>query len=305
MSLHATLAPPKLRCSRTDLSVLRAAIERRLKLLVPAGAEGDSLVEAARYALLAPGKRLRPLLVMLATAELGGDALDGLDAGCAIEMVHAASLILDDLPAMDDAPWRRGQASTHVVFGEDVAILAGITLLSQASATLAETTRLPAETRCRLVSILARAVGSAGLAAGQYRDLRGTGPSDLGGIVDANHLKTGMLFVAAVEMAAAIAGAAPHRLAGMQVFAAHLGQAFQLLDDLMDGIDPAGPAEDAGKATLLALVGEAEVRRRVQRHVAHALDELSPDGQLAHLVRQLFGAALGEAPLVLETAARA
>jgi geranylgeranyl diphosphate synthase type II len=289
MSLHAPLLnPARSKCSRTDIRVLLGAVERRLKALAPAEDPTDPLVAAVRYAVLAPGKRLRPLLVVLAAQECGADALDALDAGCALEMVHAASLVVDDLPAMDDTPLRRGQPSTHVAFGEAEAILAGVTLLSRAYATVAETPRLDPGIRCSLVAILARAVGTGGLATGQVQDLRGSAQASR--IEDANHLKTGMLFVAAVEMAAAIARAPAQQLERLRVFAGHLGQAFQLLDDLLDGADPGGdaPGEDAGKATLLAMLGENEVRQRLERHVAHALDELNPDGGLAQLVAQIF-----------------
>ena len=181
-----------------------------------------------------------------------------------------------------------------------LAILAGVALLSRAYSTVADTPRLDPATRCKLVTILAQAVGTGGLATGQVQDLRGGNGADIGGIADANHLKTGMLFVAAVEMAAAIAHAPDYQLKGLRVFAGHLGQAFQLLDDLMDGISAAqdGPgAEDDGKATLLAVLGEGEVRRRLESHVAHALDELAPDGELARFVRQIFVEPVHSAPV--------
>jgi len=289
MSLHAMGAPPA-RCSRRDPRVLRAVIDRRLESLLPPLRESSPLDEAMRYALLAPGKRIRPFLTVLAAAELGANELDALDAGCALEMVHAASLILDDLPSMDDAPWRRGQPSTHVVFGEDGAILAAVSLLARAYATVGTAARLDANTRCELVGILARSVGTAGLAGGQYQDLRPGLGAPLDRITGANHLKTGMLFVAAVEMAGAIAGADARHLDRMLVFATHLGQGFQLLDDLTDaqGYDSAGSGEDAGKLTLLSVLGQDEVRHRLDRHLAQALDEVSPDGTLAQFVRGVF-----------------
>jgi geranylgeranyl diphosphate synthase type II len=276
------------RCSRRDLRVLRTAIDKRLASLVSTPEAGSPLDKAVRYALLAPGKRIRPFLTMLAAAELGADELDALDAGCALEMVHAASLILDDLPSMDDAPSRRGQPSTHVVFGEDGAILAAVSLLSRSYGAVGQATRLSAETRCELVAILAQAVGTAGLAGGQFQDLR-PAEAQLDRITDANHLKTGMLFVAAVEMAVAIAGADAFHLDRMRAFATHLGQAFQLRDDLLDGdgAEP-GAGEDAGKATLLSVLGPGEVRRRLDLHVAHALRELALDGMLARFVRGIF-----------------
>jgi geranylgeranyl diphosphate synthase type II len=259
------------------------------------------LDQAVRYALLAPGKRIRPFLAMLAAAELGADELDALDAGCALEMLHAASLILDDLPAMDDAPLRRGQPSTHVAFGQEAAILASVVLQSRAYATAANAARLDPATRCTLVTILARAVGRDGLAGGQYEDLSANDETPLARVTDANHLKTGMLFMAAVEMAAAIAGAEDARLERMRGFATHLGQAFQLFDDLKDGHGSVG-GEDAGKATILSIVGLDEARWRLERHVAHATELLTPGGALARFVESIFAGHLA-GPVLAPTVA--
>lgn len=282
---------------------MRAAIDRRLAALVPAQATSP-LDQAVRYALLAPGKRIRPFLAMLAAAELGADELEALDAGCALEMVHAASLILDDLPAMDDAPLRRGQPSTHVAFGQEVAILSSVVLQSRAYATAANAARLDPTTRCALVTILARAVGSDGLAGGQYEDLSSDGQTPLARVTDANHLKTGMLFMAAVEMAAAIAQVDDSRLERMRSFATHLGQAFQLLDDLKDG-HGAADGEDAGKATVLSILGVEEARRRLERHVAHATELLKPGGPLARFVENIFASHLAGPVLAPPAAAEA
>lgn len=288
---HALAVAPRLRCSRFDPRALRDALERRLRALAPPSSD-NALAQAVRYALLAPGKRLRPLLAILATRELGADELDALDAGCALEMVHAASLVLDDLPAMDNAISRRGQPATHIVFGEDAAVLAGITLLSRAYGLLATAARLNPATRCSLVQILAEAVGTDGLAGGQLQDLRPGDRTDAERVADANHLKTGMLFVAAVEMAAVIAGADQKSTDRMRRFATHLGQAFQILDDLADG-EPAVPGaqhhcEDSGKATLPSLLGHNQARHRLERHVAAARELLDPDGPLAALVEDIF-----------------
>ncbi|MDB5512614.1 MAG: geranylgeranyl pyrophosphate synthase [Enterovirga sp.] len=284
------LAPRKSR-PRSDPRALREAFERRLGALAPPATE-NTLTQAVRYALLTPGKRLRPLLAILATRELGADEFDALDAGCALEMVHAASLVLDDLPAMDDAVSRRGQPATHVAFGEDAAVLAGITLLSRAYGLLATAAGLKPATRCSLVQILAQAVGADGLAGGQLRDLRPGDWADADRVADANHLKTGMLFVAAVEMAAVIAGADQNSTDRMRRFATHLGQAFQILDDLADGDLCGGTAscqcEDSGKATLLSLLGHNQAHHRLERHVSAALELLDPDGPLAALVEETF-----------------
>lgn len=282
-----TIEIPRGRCSRTDPRALRASIDRRLAALFPSEPQAGALAEAVRYAVLTPGKRIRPALTVLASWELGCDDLRALDPGCAVEMVHAASLILDDLPCMDDAPLRRGLPSVHARFGEDVAVLASITLLSRAFATLASASGLTSEQRSRLVSILAEAVGEEGLAGGQFRDLRGGGePRLLSGIAEANHRKTGALFVAAVEMAGIVAERSPARIAALRGFAVDLGQAFQILDDLADG-EP-GNGEDRGKATVLSCLGPEGAASRLERHLLQARSALQPGGHLAIFLGSIF-----------------
>ena len=149
------------------------AIEARLRALAPAESRTGSLDAAIRYALLAPGKRLRPLLTLLAAWELGARDLKALDAACALEMVHAASLVLDDLPCMDDASERRGRPATHVAYGQDVAILCAVALLGRAFLTVASMDGIDPARRAQLSVILSEAVGANGLAAGQLEDLRG------------------------------------------------------------------------------------------------------------------------------------
>lgn len=277
--------------------ILRAVVDRRLSALTEVSSQGSSLEQAIRYVALAPGKRVRPILTVYAGWELGQEDLRALDAGCALELVHAASLVLDDLPSMDDAMLRRGQPTAHVKFGEDVAILAAISLLSRAFSLLASSPNILPATRSRLVAILASAVGSHGLAGGQLSDLRGGRRGSVGDLVDRNHLKTGMLFVAAVEMAAAISGVDDDRLQALREFASELGQAFQLLDDILDAdasIDTIGKdtGQDAGKETFVSLLGRDEVSRRLRDHLATAQDCLKRvsggEGPLTHFMRSVF-----------------
>lgn len=282
------------------LAALRSAAERRLRALAPAEHDGSDLNQAVRYALLAPGKRIRPLLALLAYRELGRQDLAILDAACALEMVHAASLVLDDLPAMDNALSRRGRPATHVAFGQDVAILASISLLGLAFSTVAASRDLPAESRARAVDVIGRAIGSHGLAAGQYADLRpaSVGARPLDHLADVNDRKTGVLFVAAVEIAAAAADVADERVLRLRAFAAHVGQAFQLLDDLLDGAE-SGSGEDRDRLTLVGLLGQADVRARINGHLRRALDNVAPGGDLAAFVQALFEAQYaGVAPMV-------
>ncbi|RIX99626.1 polyprenyl synthetase family protein [Aureimonas flava] len=258
-------------------SDLLVRIEARLADLVPVVLAGQQGLEAAmRDSLLAPGKRLRPLIAAIVAQDLGGPLEAALDAGCAVEMVHAASLILDDLPCMDDAALRRGRPAIHRGHGEDVAVLASIALLTEAFAVLARIEGLAPERRSAAVGVLASAVGSLGLVGGQYQDLRGgRGARSAQDMADANGRKTGALFLSAVELGAIVAGATPGQRANLCAFAGELGLAFQLLDDLLDlSADPAAIGKDvgrdAGKSTVVALVGVERTQRLVERHIGSA-----------------------------------
>lgn len=257
---------------------LRACINRRLDELVPsASAPSPRVAEAARYALLAPGKRIRPLLTLFAAMEFGAGSLDALDVACATEMVHTASLVLDDLPSMDNARLRRGQQTTHVRFGESTAILAAVALLNQAFATVARTKRLPADTRLALIERLADAVGFDGLITGQEKDLNDrSGPSTVARLETLNHQKTSVLFQAALEIGAHVAGAGAHSIDDLRIVARHLGLAYQIADDLYDGVQAPGPVtkdrdQDRGKPTLVSLLGVERARERFGHHLAEAL----------------------------------
>jgi geranylgeranyl diphosphate synthase, type II len=273
-----------------ELRALRETVDRRLSSLIVTGRAANPLDEALSYSLLSPGKRLRPLLTILAAWEFGPRDLRALDAGCAIEMVHTASLVLDDLPAMDDAVLRRGQPAVHVRFGEDVALLTVVSLLSRAYAVLGEAPGLPPHTRAELVAILSQAIGSEGLSRGQLLDLRGAGAAGKAHPSEVDHFKTGVLFVGAVEMAAAILELRDERLTRLRRYALHLGQAFQSMDDLADEAEDGIAPEAASSA--IAFVRRRERRMRLQRHFASALAELDPNGRLADLMRGTFSNAL-------------
>ena len=276
--------------TRIGLCVIRDTVDRRLTSLIAMSWAATTLDDALRYSLLSPGKRLRPLLTILACWEFGPRDLRALDAGCALEMVHAASLVLDDLPAMDNAVLRRGQPAAHVRFGEDVALLTVVALLSRAYAVLGEAPGLPAHTRAELVGILSQAIGSEGLSRGQLLDLRGAGAGGGTHQSEVDHLKTGVLFVAAVEMAAAILELRDERLTGLRRCALHLGQAFQLMDDLADEAGD-GCSQNA-MISVIPLIARRDRRVRLERHLGSALAELDPNGQLADLIRSTFSDAL-------------
>lgn len=267
---------------RTEAAALIARIDARLAVLVPRALPGQTGLDLAiRESVLAPGKRLRPMMAALTAGDLGGDEDVAVDAGCAVEMVHAASLILDDLPCMDDAAMRRGRPATHIAHGEDVAVLSAIAVLSGAYEMLARVEGLSPAARLEAVTVLTRAVGVEGLVGGQFADLRGgRAPRPLHEIAATNGRKTGALFLAAVEIGAVTAGAGEATRAHLRGYAAELGHAFQLLDDLLDvGQNPGTIGKDvnkdAGKSTIVSLLGRSSVEHRIERHVEAAHAELT------------------------------
>ncbi|MBS7458260.1 polyprenyl synthetase family protein [Coralloluteibacterium stylophorae] len=280
---------------------LRERLDARLGELLPAPCDPhDRVCLAMREATLAPGKRIRPILMVLAGRELGCDAPALVDLGCAVEMVHSASLILDDMPCMDGAALRRGRPTVHRRFGEDVAVLAAVALLSQAFRVVASLPDVAPPLRNRLVASLADVVGTRGLVRGQYQDLHdGRDARGAQDISHTNELKTGVLFATALDMAGLVAGASVRARQALRRFALELGQAFQLHDDLQDRGDSTRTGKDtgrdAGKSTLLALLGPDEVRRRLRAHVAAAESQLErvygPDCALGAYLDRLFAAA--------------
>ena len=266
----------------TNLAHYRHQIDMRLAEMLPPALPGHAALAAAmRDGVLAPGKRLRPLMTVLAAEDLGGKIAAAVDAGCAVELVHAASLVLDDLPCMDDAKLRRGQPAVHVGHGEDLAVLVSISAVSLAYQRMSEIEALPAAARLEGIAVLAKAVGNAGLVGGQFEDLRGGGlRRDATEIQTANGLKTGALFSAAVEIGAIVANADPTIRARLRGFASELGHAFQLLDDFLD-LAPSSAAtgkdigSDAGKSTMLSILGRDSTRRRIDRHIEAAERSLS------------------------------
>ena len=269
----------------TLVEALRCAVNERLDLLVPTGHRGPQRVnDAVRYALLAPGKRIRPLLTLLAAVDFGAPVADALDVACATEMVHTASLVLDDLPCMDDARLRRGQPTVHIRYDESTAILAAVALLNQAFATVTRTTRLPAETRVALVERLSAAVGFDGLVTGQECDLHDrTLNTTVARLEALNHQKTSVLFEAALEIGARVAGAADRSIDELRQVAAHLGLAYQIADDLFDISVPTGLQskdihKDDGKATVVSLLGAERARERFGHHLSEALKLLPARG---------------------------
>lgn len=263
------------------LSGARAAIETRLQSIVPSEQTWPMQLHAAqRHALLSPGKRFRPLLCVFIAQGAGFEGDAATDVGCVAEMVHAASLILDDLPCMDDAALRRNQPTTHIAFDESTAILTATALLNLAFGVLAKLPNVGAQNRIELVELLSYAVGSKGLIAGQIADLSNTdNTASIAEIERLNTLKTGALFDFSVEGAAILADVSASSRAALKDFSYHLGLAFQLMDDVKDTVMSDAEAEksvgrDTGKATILALTGSAAAMERLQGYITSAKDAL-------------------------------
>lgn len=281
------------------LQGLRQRVDERLAELLPdVESAQDSVALALHEGTLAPGKRLRPLLLLAALSDLGRETEVALNPACALEMIHAASLFLDDLPCMDNASLRRGQPTIHVRFGEDVAVLASVALLSHAYGVMATAPGLSPQQRNAAVAILARAVGSQGLVRGQFRDLRGEDQTrHLDAVITTNQLKTGSLFTAALDMAVLLGGADAEQAAYLQGFASELGLAFQLLDDIADGLTPQQTGKDCqqdrAKTTVVSLLGPQAAHQQLTTHRAAALAHLEAiglsNGELAGLTRRLLG----------------
>lgn len=272
--------PSSERLEQYSIAVLKSAIDARLTALLPLESQSSHpLNEAIRYSLLAPGKRVRPLLALLTAHHCGTDWRRGLDPACALEMVHTASLILDDLPSMDNAELRRGSPTVHRRFGEDIAVLAAVALLNQAFAVLAEAQELEAGLRLELVGRFAFAIGPAGLVTGQSRDLHERN-ARAEALEEINRQKTGVLFSLAIEVGLRVAAANAQQAQALARFAASLGQAFQARDDLLDRTGSSSQVgkdvgKDAGKTGLMEICGEAGVCETFERHAQRALDALA------------------------------
>lgn len=280
---------------------LREDIDHHLRKLL-GDDDQDQVGQAMRDCTLAPGKRVRPLLLLMTARELGAPMHPALDLACAVEMVHSASLVFDDLPCMDNAELRRGRPTVHRQYGEDIAMLAGIALLTRAFSVIASAENVDGQMRSRMVARLADAVGTQGLVKGQYRDLRDASARSARDITASNHLKTGVLFEATLDIAAMLAGADQRTRSELARFADELGQAFQLCDDLLDDSPFQGKdvGQDLGKTTLVSLLGKEAVRRELLNHLDRADNHLATvfgeDCLISRFMRKLFEPACAVVP---------
>ncbi len=270
--------------STREPELLRERVDQRLAELVPESSVPPAKLHAAiRYSLLAPGKRIRPVLMLQSTLAFGGNEETALDPACALEMVHAASLIVDDFPFMDDASERRGMPANHIEFGLETATLAGFALLNRAFSLLAEAEELDSDTRVRLVRRLSSALGDCGGAiAGQEEDMEAptSGGLNLEQLERMVAHKTAALFVAATESGALIAGASDGELEAARAFAWNFGLCFQAQDDLDDRPSSGAQCKESpdcdaqSKATYVSVLGVEEARRIAETYARNAVAAL-------------------------------
>ncbi len=247
----------------------------------PSGLSYDGLLESMHYSLTAGGKRIRPMLVLEFCRISGGDIEKALPVACAIEMLHTYSLIHDDLPCMDNDDLRRGKPTNHVVYGECTATLAGDALQAEAFGTILRSP-LPAEARANCAEILAEAVGSDGMCAGQYLDMIGESKMlSEDELNDINSRKTGALLTAACRMGVAAAGGSEAMLEAAAQYGAAIGAAFQIRDDILDVIStseelgkPVGSDAQEHKNTYMALLGEDKCMKMIGKLTEQAKNVL-------------------------------
>jgi geranylgeranyl diphosphate synthase type II len=254
----------------------------------PAGLE-KSVCDAMRYSVFSGGKRIRPALLLASCELCGGSMQDALPAACAIEMIHAYSLIHDDLPALDNGQLRRGKPTVHRQFGEAMAILAGDALLTLAFETLS---RCPARSVPDVVVELASAAGTSGMIGGQVADIEWTGKELTLPVVEYIHShKTGALLTASVRIGAILAKAEETALKNLTGYGRALGLAFQIADDIIDVESPseisgkdAGSDAARGKPTYTRLYGASESRRQCLNLIAQAKKHLEDFGPRARVL---------------------
>jgi geranylgeranyl diphosphate synthase type II len=275
----------------------RNSIDRSLdRLLPPEGAPPEALHRAMRYSIFAGGKRLRPVLALAAAQAVGGAAESVLDEACSLELMHTYTLIHDDLPAMDNDDFRRGKPTSHKVFGEAMAILAGDALQTLAFSVLARgRSRHAAGLIAEATGMLAEAAGSCGVIGGQAVDIASEGRAVSRETLEYIHEnKTGRLLQASVLLGAILGGADAQHRECLATYGRSIGLAFQITDDILDVTSTAeqlgktpGKDAQAGKATYPGLLGMDESRRLQHLYLEQAIAALSSLGEQAVPLREL------------------
>ena len=273
------------------LAAMREEVDAALDAALPPETAWPATIHrAVRYSVFAGGKRIRPALVIASGDAVGGDRADLMPLACAVEMIHTYSLIHDDLPAMDDDDLRRGKPTSHKVFGEAIAILAGDALLTRAFHLLSEVPDGGDETRrrrrVRATAVLGEACGTTGLIGGQVMDLESEGRAiDAGSLERLHRAKTGALLSACVRGGAILGGGEDPDLERLARYASAIGLAFQVVDDVLDATEDAehlgktaGKDEAAKKATYVSVHGLEAARALAASLRQQALDAVAPLG---------------------------
>jgi geranylgeranyl diphosphate synthase type II len=280
-------------------------IDRFLERCIPS-AQTDKLTEAMRYSLFSGGKRIRPILALAASDAVGGEVARVLPFACAIELIHTYSLIHDDLPAMDDDGLRRGKPTSHMVFGEGMAILAGDGLLTEAFRLMADAAVKAGADPARGLLVLAevaKAAGARGMVGGQAADMSAeNSAADLPTVEWIHIRKTGALIRAAVRAGALLGGAQSDELRRLTRYADCIGLAFQIADDILDA---EGCTEMTGKhtgrdqarhkATFPALLGLSAAKERARELLHNSVRELRPFHERAEPLRAIARFVVGRA----------
>lgn len=255
----------------------------------------NRLVEAMRYSVLGGGKRIRAALCLEFCRLCGGDPKDALPFACAVEMIHAYSLIHDDLPCMDDDDLRRGKPSCHIAFGEAVALLAGDALQACAFKTALNAKNIPAEQVIAATETLAKCCGYEGMCGGQAMDLDAEEhPVDFATLAEIHSGKTGMMIIAAAKMGCYAASATPEQLQAAEEYACEVGIVFQMVDDVLDVTatveelgKPIGSDQECGKTTYVTLFGVEKTMEYAAVHNKRAKNALLAFGDEAEFLSEL------------------
>ncbi|MFA6665718.1 MAG: polyprenyl synthetase family protein [Armatimonadota bacterium] len=272
-----------------------ALIERALDSLLPKEDNYPEVIyKAMRYSVIGGGKRLRPVLALASCEAVGGDPSAALTAGCALEFIHAYSLIHDDLPAMDNDDLRRGKPTNHKVFGEATAILAGDALLTYAFQTLTQMKGAP-EIVLEVSNIIARAAGTEGMVAGQVADIISEGERVGPDVMEFIHRhKTGALIKVACTAGGLLGGGTREEVESLGLYGEKIGLAFQITDDILDMVGseeklgkPIGSDTEQNKSTYPVLFGLQRASQLAHQAVEEALSALEPLGPHANPLREI------------------
>jgi geranylgeranyl diphosphate synthase type II len=283
------------------LEARKKIIDETLDRYLPSEDNYPSVIfKAVRYSVFAGGKRIRPILCLASAETAGGNIESILPVACALELIHTYSLIHDDLPAMDDDDYRRGRLTSHKVFGEDIAILAGDALLTEAFRLMSDASlleKIPPEKLLFVIRDIAEAAGYFGMVGGQVADVQSEGKDVDSVVLNYIHTrKTGAMIIAAVKAGAILSNAGEVELNALISYGRHIGLAFQIVDDILnvegDQVSLGkGTGSDAkrGKVTYPALMGIEASRKRAGELVESALSALKNFDQRAEPLRMIAG----------------